>query len=159
MKFAFFVQTHPNWSALLFILSWVYLALAIFEPSCANDALYVTSWKYKYRTACIAIEGTIIFFYIIDFILAVYHRSHKKYKRPIKKISKNKMLIFKAICLGVFIADYVRTNVIFPIIPVRFSRFFRPGIYSQWLRFKHLTSISDFNILPQAATSHLRRNC
>ena len=128
--FAFNFQTNPIWETVLFLLSWIYMALAIIEPSCANDAVYINSWKYDLRPAYIAIEAIVLVFYLVDITLAVFHRSHESYKHSMMHVYSNKKLIVKIIVNCLFVSDFIRTLAVFPTIPLRYSRFFRAGMKS-----------------------------
>lgn len=127
IKFIYFLQTSAQWDMLLYVLTWVYLFMTIAEPSYKGQISYFES-RYKYKNACMGLEITIVTFYWLNFLLAVFHRMHNKSKSFKKRFLTNKKMISKLVVNCLFLADMIHFYINFSELPFRFSRIFRPGI-------------------------------
>ena len=71
MKWAYIIQTDISWSKFMFLVSWLYVTLTLFEPTHLNDTS-MEKWREEYKNL-FACELTILGLLTIDLAMAFYH--------------------------------------------------------------------------------------
>ena len=71
MKWAYIIPTDISWSKFMFLVSWLYVILTLFEQTHINDTS-MEKWgdEFKNLFAC---ELTILLLLTLDIVVAVYH--------------------------------------------------------------------------------------
>lgn len=76
MKWAYSIQTSIYWSKFMFIISWIYVIITLFEPTHVRDNS-MEKWSDSYKSL-FGIELFILIFLTIDFGVALYHNLYDK---------------------------------------------------------------------------------
>lgn len=71
MKFTYKVQTDKMWQKVMFLVSWFYIILTLFEPTHVKD-IHMQRWDQEF-TNLFACELTIILLLSLDFVVSFYH--------------------------------------------------------------------------------------
>ena len=122
------IQTSPEWSYFLTIVTLSFLILTGIEPSTENDQTFF-EWRYKYYGLLLGGELTAIVMYIIDVILEVVHRSRDKRKSTMSKFFKNGKFLLRVAFICCFIVDLLVFHIYYnttKVLSYRLSRFLRP---------------------------------
>jgi hypothetical protein len=122
--FCYFLQINSNWQFFLFILSWVHLGLAFFEPAHSNQDYYFDQHP-KHRAIAIAIEGSILAIYLFELFMEIYHKRSDTLRTFKEKYITNRKMLCKILIDAFFTLDFLIFYFI-PGIHFRVSRIFRP---------------------------------
>ena len=125
---AYFLTVNPRFIKLCYLLSWIYMGLAFFEPSFQGDNGYYSDWRYRLLPGVKVFESIILFTFWVEIILCFIHKFHDDSKPLKKKILKNKKLFANLIITILYTVDAIVFYVHLPtMVLYRFSRPFRPS--------------------------------
>jgi len=125
LKFCYNLQTSPKWQTFLYMLSWIFMFLAIFEPAHSAQN-YFFDENPGYKTVCIVVETIIICVFIFEAFMDVYHRKFDKNRTFREKYIKNFKMTTKIFFLFLFVLDFIVFYARLPTATFRFSRPARP---------------------------------
>lgn len=124
LRICYFIQTHKYWQTFLYLLTWAFLGITFFEPSCSgiNDFFKNNNDNF---IIMVCIESAVIFAYLLELFMEIFHRYHdpKSFKN---KFLKNKALIAKIFFDLLFLLDMISFYAALPRTIFRFSRPLRP---------------------------------
>ena len=106
LTFCYNLKTKPAWNDFLFIISWIYMGLAIFEPTYSgDDSYYEEHPSAKYAT--LVIEAVIILIYLFELFIDIYQRKFDTSRTFKTNYITNKKMVSKVLIDLVLVVDYI----------------------------------------------------
>lgn len=125
LKTVYFIQTHNYWQNWLFFLGWVFTFLAVFEPSYKGEDDFFDH-NDGYYTICIWTESIILFCFLLELFMDLFHRRNNPHLSFTDKYINNFKVFSKIILISLFSIDFIVFHASLPHVVYRFSRLFRP---------------------------------
>lgn len=124
LQFCYFLQINSNWQNFLFILGWIYMLLAVWEPAHSRQDYYYEEHP-EYKKATVIIEALIILVYLFELFIEIYHRRFDTSRSFKEKYITNRKMLCKIVIDTFFALEFV---IFYSISEVSFrpSRLFRP---------------------------------